>query len=105
MCFVFVPAALDVITVRIPPQGPVDMSLRFMEARCVHTKLSLTVIPGASCIIIIFGMLYCRLPWFCGAVAGTSLSRLCANCIFYSAPMVLVVKTEEGQVLGAIISR
>lgn len=39
------------------------------------------------------------------AGSGTSFSRLCANCFFYSAPMVAVVKTEEGQVLGAIISR
>ncbi|CDJ46694.1 TLD domain-containing protein, putative [Eimeria brunetti] len=48
-----------------------------------------------------------KAPWTCLYASwkhGTSFSRLCANCFFYSAPMVAVVKTEEGQVLGAIIS-
>lgn len=48
-----------------------------------------------------------KTPWTCLYASwkhGTSFSRLCANCFFYSAPMVLVVKTEEGQVLGAVIS-
>ncbi|KAL8271991.1 hypothetical protein Esti_004115 [Eimeria stiedai] len=47
-----------------------------------------------------------RVPWTCLYASwkhGTSFSRLCAHCFFYTAPMVLVVKTDEGQVLGAIM--
>ncbi|KAL8439826.1 hypothetical protein Efla_004352 [Eimeria flavescens] len=47
-----------------------------------------------------------KAPWTCLYASwkhGTSFSRLCANCFFYGAPMVLVAKTDEGQVLGAIM--
>ncbi|XP_026194090.1 uncharacterized protein LOC34617358 [Cyclospora cayetanensis] len=78
-------------------EGPLDARSKcFTDEHAFVLRLTTTLFPFPP-----------KAPWTCLYASwkhGTSFSRLSAHCFFYSAPMVLVIKLEEGQVLGAIIS-
>lgn len=107
---VFDTVAIDVDNVPLPPKGTMDMSLRIVETRQV---LFLTL--AASLRRFAFLCMYVhkidlniyvvRHMLIAHATPGSSLSRLSAHCFYYGAPMVLVVRLAEGQVLGAMIPK
>lgn len=76
--------------------GPLDsISKCFTDEHAFVLRLTSTMFPFPP-----------KVPWTCLYASwkhGSSMSRLSARCFFYGAPMVLVVRLAEGQVLGAMI--